>query len=203
MTIFITTMNREGVLPSPHHETRTSGRRRVIAGNCSGPQRSRYSDSPRGWAMVRCAGGAGDRAAAMTCVADFCGGRPVRRIASTSCCPGERLDALLSRGRQMEPNTPVCVGGSTTHAEKGNRARSGTDSKGANGINPVREDCGPVVERRPGSSFILTSHCTSHPIPHIIGYRQAAACPRAAQKTQTYRSLRFIQWQLWCRRQAQ
>jgi hypothetical protein len=29
------------------------------------------------------------------------------------------------------------------------------------------------------------------------------ACPRAAQKTQTYRSLRFLQWQPWCRRQAQ
>jgi hypothetical protein len=27
--------------------------------------------------------------------------------------------------------------------------------------------------------------------PHIIGYRQAAACPRAAQKTWTYRSPRF------------
>ena len=26
-------------------------------------------------------------------------------------------------------------------------------SKGAGGINPVREDCGPVVERRPGSSY--------------------------------------------------
>ena len=56
----------------------------------------------------------------------------------------------------------------------------------------------------PPSAFnFSTSHCTSHPIPHIIGYRQAAACPRAAQKTQTYRSLRFIQWQPWCRRQAQ
>ncbi len=27
--------------------------------------------------------------------------------------------------------------------------------------------------------------------PHFLRYRQAAACPRAAQKTQTYRSLRF------------
>ena len=25
--------------------------------------------------------------------------------------------------------------------------------KGASGINPVRKDCGPVVERRPGSSY--------------------------------------------------
>jgi hypothetical protein len=50
---------------------------------------------------------------------------------------------------------------------------------------------------------VSTSHCALHPRPHIIRHRQAAACPRAAQKTQTYRSLRFLQWQPWCRRQAQ
>src|SRR6266480_4021250 len=36
-----------------------------------------------------------------------------------------------------------------------------------------------------------TGHCALRPRPHFIRYRQAAACPRAAQKTQTYRSLRF------------
>jgi hypothetical protein len=44
--------------------------------------------------------------------------------------------------------------------------------------------------------------CFTSETPHY-GIRQAAACPRAAQKTQTYRSLRFLQWQPWCRRQAQ
>jgi len=39
--------------------------------------------------------------------------------------------------------------------------------------------------------------------PQMPGYRQAAACPRAAQKTATFRSLRSPQWQHWCRRQAQ
>jgi hypothetical protein len=34
-------------------------------------------------------------------------------------------------------------------------------------------------------------------------YGRAAACPRAAQKSAMYRSLRFLQWQPWCRRQAQ
>jgi hypothetical protein len=38
--------------------------------------------------------------------------------------------------------------------------------------------------------------------PHVE-YGQAEACPRAAQKSATYRSLRFLQWQRWCRRQAQ
>src|SRR5438132_1773018 len=36
-----------------------------------------------------------------------------------------------------------------------------------------------------------TGHCALRPRPHFIRYRQVAACPRAAQKTQTYRSLRF------------
>src|SRR5205814_6242600 len=36
-----------------------------------------------------------------------------------------------------------------------------------------------------------TGHRALRPRPHFIRYRQAAACPRAAQKTQTYRSLRF------------
>jgi len=46
-------------------------------------------------------------------------------------------------------------------------------------------------------------HCSLRPTPHMIRYRQAAACPRAAQKSATFRSLRSPQWQSWCRRQAQ
>ena len=46
-------------------------------------------------------------------------------------------------------------------------------------------------------------HCSLRPTPHMIRQRQAAACPRAAQKSATFRSLRSPQWQSWCRRQAQ
>src|SRR5437879_5427664 len=35
--------------------------------------------------------------------------------------------------------------------------------------------------------------CALRPTPHIVSYRQAVVCPRAAQKSATYRSLRFIQ----------
>jgi hypothetical protein len=39
--------------------------------------------------------------------------------------------------------------------------------------------------------------------PQMPGYGQAPACPRAVEKTATFRSLRSPQWQRWCRRQAQ
>ncbi len=48
-----------------------------------------------------------------------------------------------------------------------------------------------------------TRYCALHPTAHINSYRQAMACPRAAQKTATYRSLRSAQWQRWCRRPVQ
>jgi hypothetical protein len=48
-----------------------------------------------------------------------------------------------------------------------------------------------------------TRHCALRSTPHLTRYWQAAACPRAAQKSATYRRLRFLQWQPWCRRQAQ
>ena len=38
------------------------------------------------------------------------------------------------------------------------------------------------------------------PTPQMFGYRQAAACLRAAQKSATYRSPRSPCWQPWCRR---
>jgi hypothetical protein len=42
------------------------------------------------------------------------------------------------------------------------------------------------------SSFNFSiGHCALRPIRHVIRNRQAAACPRAAQKTLAYRSLRF------------
>ena len=47
-----------------------------------------------------------------------------------------------------------------------------------------------ATPRRCSAFNFSTSHCALHPRPHISGYRQAAACPRAAKK-QTYRSLRF------------
>src|SRR5436309_10853883 len=46
-------------------------------------------------------------------------------------------------------------------------------------------------------------YCALRPAPPITIHRQAVACPRAAQKSATYRSPRFLQWQRWCRRQAQ
>jgi hypothetical protein len=39
--------------------------------------------------------------------------------------------------------------------------------------------------------------------PHLIRYRQAVGLSESCHKTQTYRSLRLIQRQRWCRRQAQ
>jgi len=45
-------------------------------------------------------------------------------------------------------------------------------------------------------------YCALRPAPQLPKYRQALACPRAAQKSATYRSPRFHQWQRWCRRQA-
>jgi len=45
-------------------------------------------------------------------------------------------------------------------------------------------------------------YCALRPAPQLHKYRQVLACPRAAQKSATYRSLRFLQWQRWCRRQA-
>ena len=41
------------------------------------------------------------------------------------------------------------------------------------------------------------------PTPQLFGYWQAAACPRAARKSATYRSPRSPYWQPWCRRSAQ
>jgi hypothetical protein len=35
--------------------------------------------------------------------------------------------------------------------------------------------------------------CALHPAAYVVKYRQVAACPRAAQKTATYRSLRSLQ----------
>ena len=40
------------------------------------------------------------------------------------------------------------------------------------------------------------------PGPQLTRHWQAAACPRAARKSATYRSLRSPHWQPWCRRQA-
>jgi hypothetical protein len=48
-----------------------------------------------------------------------------------------------------------------------------------------------------------TPYCALRPTVHVSRHRQAVACPRAAQKTATYRSLRSLQWQRWCRRLAQ
>jgi hypothetical protein len=59
----------------------------------------------------------------------------------------------------------------------------------------VADDLPPIGELRYAEEVLglqfSTSHCALRPAPHVIRYRQAAACPRAAQKTQTYRSLRF------------
>ena len=49
---------------------------------------------------------------------------------------------------------------------------------------------------RPASSYRIsanfsTRHCSLRPTPHTTKCRQAAACPRAAQKTQARRILRF------------
>jgi hypothetical protein len=46
-------------------------------------------------------------------------------------------------------------------------------------------------------------YCALHPTAQINTHRQAVACPRAAQKTATLRSLRSAQWQRWCHRPAQ
>ncbi len=52
---------------------------------------------------------------------------------------------------------------------------------------------GPRHHRIGSARNSVTRHCSLRPTPHITKYRQAAACPRAAQKSATYRSLRFIQ----------
>jgi hypothetical protein len=54
---------------------------------------------------------------------------------------------------------------------------------------------GPRHYRIRSARNFSTRHCSLRPTPHITKYWQAAACPRAAQKSATYRSLRFIQWQ--------
>jgi hypothetical protein len=52
---------------------------------------------------------------------------------------------------------------------------------------------GPSQHRIGSARNFSTCHCSVRPTPHITKYWQAAACPRAAQKSATYRSLRFIQ----------
>jgi hypothetical protein len=49
----------------------------------------------------------------------------------------------------------------------------------------------PLTPSRFSAFNFSIGHCALRPIRHVIRYRQAAACPRAAQKTQAYRSLRF------------
>jgi hypothetical protein len=49
------------------------------------------------------------------------------------------------------------------------------------------------------SSIRYCAQGVAAPVNH---YRQAVACPRVAQKSATYRSPRYPQWQHWCHRQA-
>jgi hypothetical protein len=59
-----------------------------------------------------------------------------------------------------------------------------------------------TARRCPAINFSIR-YCTLRPTLQLSRFRQAAACPRAAQKSAMYRSLRSPQWQPWCRRQAQ
>ena len=62
-------------------------------------------------------------------------------------------------------------------------------------LEPLPTTTTPIGELRYAKKVLSvnfsTSHCALRPAPHVTGYGQAAACSRAAQKTQTYRSLRF------------
>jgi hypothetical protein len=62
---------------------------------------------------------------------------------------------------------------------------------------------GPRHHRIGSARNFSTRHCSLRPAPHIFKHRQAMACPRAVQKSATYRSPRFLHWQRWCHRQAQ
>ena len=78
-------------------------------------------------------------------------------------------------------------------------SRSGLRLPYFNAASPA----GPRIIESDSGVISRPRHCSLRPTPHMIRYRQAAACPRAAQKSATFRSLRSPQWQSWCRRQAQ
>jgi hypothetical protein len=55
----------------------------------------------------------------------------------------------------------------------------------------ARPICQLRYAKKVPSAYFSPAHCALRPAPHVIWYEQATACPRAAQKTQTYRSLRL------------
>jgi hypothetical protein len=115
-------------------------------------------------------------------------------------CIWGRPVSLRGRNRYIYFSLPQlalimrAVDGSRTHRRRRRRRDKRTASRRGG-----ERGCSSLISRI--ARFLELPLCfTVHPA--ISRHGQAAACPRAVQKSATYRSLRLLQWQPWCRRQA-